>query len=387
MLLAHKIELRPTPEQEIYLAKACGCRRHAYNQLLAHFSKPENNWSVKEARRYLIKNLKVDFEFYKEVSSVVTRNTVYDLDNAFKHFFRRVKAGQKPGYPTFKRLGVKDGFAIRDRPKFNIQGRTLKIEKLKTRIKMREHLRFEGQPRQVTISRRAGKYFASILVETQDYNPKDQDRQPSVGVDFGVKNLAVLSDGTKFPANQKLKASLVKLAKLQKHLSRKVKGSHRRAKAKLKVAKLHYRVSNQRQATLHELSDYLTSNFDRIVIEDLNVKGMVKNRSLARAVSDAGFGYLRQQLEYKSTLRNCELVVADRWFPSTKTCHYCKTKNDIKLGVDTWTCTGCDTTHDRDVNAAINLNEYGVDKLQPTSKRIQESCKTGVSTQANLLTV
>lgn len=372
MLLAHKIELRPTVDQEQYLSMACGCKRHAYNQLLAHFEQDEVKWSKTSAYKHYMKVIRPKFTFYSEVSARVTRNAVDDLDNAFKHFFRRVKSGKKAGFPRFKKRDIKDSFAMREKEKFDVVGKTLRIEKLKTRIKMRENLRFNGTPKQVTISRRADKYFASILVETDDYNPKDTNREPSVGVDFGVKSLAVLSTGEKFEANQKLKASLAKLAKLQKNLSRKQEGSSRRAKAKLKVAKLHYRVSNQRQATLHELSDYITSNFDRIVIEDLNVKGMVKNRNLARAVSDAGFGYLRQQLDYKSKLRNCELVIADRWFPSTKTCSVCGTKHPVVLGQDFWTCISCCTTHDRDINAAVNLNNYGEDTLQPTTKRTQE---------------
>ena len=186
---------------------------------------------------------------------------------------------------------------MREKAKFDVNGRLLRIEKLKTKIKMRQKLRFDGQTKQVTISKRAGKYFASILVETQEYNPKDIDRKSSIGVDFGIKALATLSNGVVFDANQKIKINLNKLRKLQKNLSRKIKGSNRRVRAKLKLPKLHFRISNQRQAVLHKLSDYLTANFDRIVIEDLNVKGMIKNHKLAQCISDAGFGYLRQQIE------------------------------------------------------------------------------------------
>ena len=356
ILLAHKIELRPTKEQATYLDKACGSRRHCYNQLLAHFK--DNKWSKSAAYQYYIKVIRKEFDWYTEVSSRVTRNAIDDLDNAFKHFFRRVKLKQKAGFPQFKKKDVNDSFALREKAKFDVDGRMLRIEKLKTKIKMRQKLRFDGQAKQVTISKRAGKYFASILIETQDYNPKDVERQPTVGVDFGIKSLATLSSGVVFCANQKLKANLKKLKKSQQQLSRKQKGSNRRARAKLKVAKLHFRISNQRQAVLHELSDYLTSHFDQIVIEDLNVKGMVKNHKLARSISDAGFGYLRQQIEYKARLRNCEVIIADRFFPSSKRCSSCGSiKKTLSLSERTYHCD-CGLNIDRDLNAAINLENY-----------------------------
>ncbi|MFS1867006.1 RNA-guided endonuclease TnpB family protein [Vibrio breoganii] len=199
----------------------------------------------------------------------------------------------------------------------------------------------------------------SFLVDTEDYNPKDCDRQNSVGVDFGIKDLAICSSGKKFGANQKLKASLKRLARKQRRLAKQVKGSNRRAKTKQAIQKLHKRIADQRTATLHEVSDCLTRSFDRIVIEDLNVSGMVKNGKLARAVADCGFYELRRQLEYKSQWRNCELVIADRWFASTKICSHCGHKNsDVVLGVESWECPKCLTMHDRDSNASINLDNY-----------------------------
>lgn len=240
MLLAYKIELRPTRQQAEHLDRAFGSRRHAFNQLLAHFSQEGVKWSKKAASEKY-KALRIEFPWYAEVSQRVTRNTVDNLHNAFTHFFRRVKNGEKPGYPRFKKRGLHDSFALREKPKFDVDGRTLRIEKLKTRIRMREALRFSGTPCQVTISKRAGKYFASVLVETQDYNLRHQE-QESVGVDFGIKDLAICSNGKTFAANQKLKHSLKRLARKQRALSRKVKGSNRCAKARQAVAKLHYRI-------------------------------------------------------------------------------------------------------------------------------------------------
>lgn len=224
----------------------------------------------------------------------------------------------------------------RIKPKFDVEGRTLRIEKLKIWIKMREALRFTGTPCQVTISKRAGKYFTSILVDTQDYDPKHQ-KQESVGVDFGIKDLAICSSGQTFASNQKLKHSLKHLARKQRALSRKVKGNNHRAKAKQAVAKLHYRIHNQRLAVLHEVSDYLAATFKVITLEDLNVRSMTKNHKLARAVNDAGFGMLRQFIEYKAELRDCQVIIADQFFPSSKTCSSCGLKNDdVILGVEWW---------------------------------------------------
>jgi putative transposase len=165
-------------------------------------------------------------------------------------------------------------------------------------------------------------------VDTKDYSQK---RAPSVGVDFGVKSLAVTSDGHVFPAHNKLKRSLKKLKRLSRHLSRKQKGSNRRAIAKQRLAKLHYRIAYHRRAILHELSDQLAANYDRIAIEDLNVKGMVKNRKLARSIADAGFGMLRQFIEYKATLRGNTVELVDRFFPYSKMCSGCGQFHDITL--------------------------------------------------------
>ncbi len=235
----------------------------------------------------------------------------------------------------------------------------LRIEKLKTRIDMRQPIRFGGKLKQVTISKRAGKYFASFLIETDEYDPKDVNRQPSVGVDVGIKSLATLSHGEVFENSRLLQKNLRKLRKLQRSLSRKVKGSNGYAKAKLKIQKLHFLIARQREAILHQLSDYLTKTFDRIVIENLNVKGMMKNRKLSRAIADVGWGMLRRFIEYKAVLRNCVVVIADRFFPSSKTCSNCgEVKKTLTLKDRIFECDVCGFTIDRDLNAAINLNNY-----------------------------
>ncbi|MDN2483892.1 RNA-guided endonuclease InsQ/TnpB family protein [Vibrio agarivorans] len=367
MLMAHKVELRPTKSQAEYLNKCIGHSRNIYNNLLRHFSQDGVKWSKKEARIKFMELRATECQYYDEISADFLRESINNLDNAYKHFFRRVKSGEsKTGYPTKRKLGVHDVCALRDRKKFSVSDDGLRFEKFNKRkkqspIKLREKLRFTGTVKQMNISKRAGKYFCSFLVETEDYNPKDNDRHTSVGVDFGIKDLAICSNGKKFGANQKLKASLNRLGRKQRRLAKQVKGSNRRAKTKQAIQKLHKRIADQRAATLHEVSDYLTSNFDRIVIEDLNVSGMMKNGKVSRAVADCGLYELRRQLEYKSQWRNCELIIADRWFASTKTCSHCGYKNsDVVLGVDSWECPECLTTHDRDLNAAINLDNYQI---------------------------
>lgn len=385
MLLAHKIEIRPTAAQADYLARACGSRRHCYNQLLAHFQQPGVKWSKAAAYQQFIAVIRPAFPWYNEVSGRVTRNAIDDLDNAFRHFWRRVNTNkpanpkaktfrERFGYPTFKKKGKAESFALRESGKFDVSGRTLRIERLPGRVKMRQPLRFAGKNKQVTISRQAGKFYASVLVETEDYNPHAPEGE-AVGVDFGVKSLAVLSDGTVFPANQKLKANLKRLKRRQRRLSRKRKGSNRSAKARRSLAKLHKRVADQRRAVLHEVSDHLTRNYRVVCIEDLNVKGMTKNHRLARAVSDAGFGTLRQMIEYKAALRGGAVVAIDRFAPSSKMCCRCGQLHDMPLDKRMMDCD-CGNAMDRDLNAAINILNIGLDTLTPDLKRAQEPDKT-----------
>ncbi len=373
MLLAHKIELQPNKAQKEYLNKACGTVRHCYNQLLEHFSQKENPFSRNAAYDFYKNTIREQFEWYREISFHVSANAIQDLHNAFSHFFRRVKKKEKPGFPKFKAKDVKESFSIRTPQKFGVFGNRLRIEKLTGYIRMREPIRFNGQLKQVTISKKAGRYFASFLIETDDYVTEYPNRQASVGVDLGIKTLATLSNGEVYQNGRLLQKNLRKLKKLQRHFARKKdKDSNRRARAKLQIQKLHFRIAKQRAAIAHQLSNYLTKTFDRIVLEDLNVKGMIKNRKLSRAIADVGFGMLRRFIEYKAKLRKCAVVTADRFFPSSKICSKCGAKKDnLTLADRVFNCD-CGLVIDRDVNAAINLNNYSSysrDKNQRDFKR------------------
>lgn len=379
MLLAHKIELRPTPEQEQYLFRSVGVRRFTYNTLLDHFKKDGVKWSKKAANSKL-KEIKEEHVWMLDVSARTSRNVIDDLDNAFNKFFKNVKAGKKPGFPNFKKKGVRDSFSIRENPKFDVKDKTLRIEKLKTRIKMRQRLRLNGIAKQCTVSFKGGRWFASILVDCSDapWRPiENATRKPSVGVDIGIKSLAVLSDGTEIPAATPLKRKLKKLKRLQRKFERQVSGSNRREITKRRISKLHFFVCEQRQAVLHELTDYLTRNYARIVIEDLNVAGMVRNRKLSRAISDVGFGEFRRQLEYKAHFRGCELVIANRFFPSSKMCSGCGAIHDMPLAKRVMSCD-CGLEIDRDHNAAINLMNYVPTRYSGT-ECTQESSKTALA--------
>ena len=245
ILLAHKIELRPDQEQEQFLLRSLGIARKTWNEMLGRFSETKD-WSKQNAVLFL-KQLRVEFPFYSEVSSRTSRNVIDDLDSAYQRFFKK-----KGGFPKFKKKSHGGSFSIREKEKFSIEGRQLRIEKMKTKIPMRENLRLKGIPKQCTISRKAGKWFASILVEVEQlpYSDPNPVRKPSVGVDVGIKNLAVLSDGTRLEANQPLKKRLRKLKKLQKKLAGQIKGSNRWNRTLTRLQKLYYYVTCKRNAVL-----------------------------------------------------------------------------------------------------------------------------------------
>ena len=250
-----------------------------------------------------------------------------------------------------------------------VEDKRVKVPKIGW-VRMRERVRFRGQIKSLIISLHAGRWYASISVDTQDLLLPTADsfdeEQGVVGVDLGSHALATLSSGDssswqKVLAPKPYKASALRLKRAQRSLSRKVKGSLNRRKAKWRVQKLHARIGHLREESLHQLSHQLTKRFNVIAIEDLNVKGMMKNHCLAGTIADLGFYELRRQLQYKGSRRGVQIVVADRWFPSSKLCSVCGHKYDgLTLSQRSWTCPSCATTHDRDVNAAQNLRRYAI---------------------------
>jgi putative transposase len=367
MIIAHKIALDPNNEQATYFARAAGTARFAYNWALAEWKRQYEAWkadpclpkpSQAALRRQLNAIKRKQFPWMLEVTKCAPQMAIIQLGQAFQNFF----AG-RARYPQFRKKGVHDRFTLTN-DQFDIDGSRIRIPNLGW-VRMREPLRFAGKPMSATISRVADRWFVSITVDTPDTSHlPNAENQGAVGVDLGVSALAALSTGETFPGPKPHKALLDRLRRLSRSLSRKQKGSVNRKKARARLAKLHARIANIRADALHKLTTDLTRRFDTIGIEDLNVRGMAKNRHLARSIMDTGFFEFRRQLQYKAAMRGGVVVVADRFFASSKTCSACGHKlDDLPLSVREWTCPDCGAIHDRDVNAARNLLAYGLAAL------------------------
>ena len=364
MLIAHKIALDPNNVQATYLSRAAGAARFAYNWALAEWKRQYETWKADNSlpkpsqaalRRQLNAVKREQFPWMLDVTKNAPQMAIIQLGQAFQNFFMG-----RARYPQFRKKGVHDRFTLTN-DQFDIDDSRIRIPNLGW-VRMRETLRFTGKIMSATVSRVADKWFVSIAVDTQDdsHLPKAEN-QGAVGVDLGVKALATFSTGETIPGPKAHKALLGRLQRLSRSLSRKAKGSSNRRKAKAKLARLHARIAAIRSDALHKLTTDLTSRFHTIGIEDLNVRGMVKNRHLARSVADMGFFEFRRQVEYKAAMRGGIVAVADRWFASSKKCSCCGHKlDDLPLSVREWTCSACGAVHDRDVNAAMNLKNMAV---------------------------
>jgi putative transposase len=363
MLLAHRIRLTPNNVQASYLIRAAGTARFAYNWALVEWQRqyqanlvdpavPKPNEAALRRRLNAIK--RTEFPWMLEVTKNAPQMAIIQLGRAFKNFFAR-----RARFPKFRRKGHDDRFTLSNN-EFRVEGKRIRIPKLGW-VRMRESLRFAGHIVSASVSRLAGHWFASIIVDMSDgLSLPPAENQGAVGVDLGVKQLATLSTGETFAGPKALRNSLDRLRSLSRAVSRKVKGSRNRGKAGLKLAKLYARIANRRRESLHQLTTNITRRFHTIGIEDLDVKRMLSNRRLSRAIADMGFGELRRQLVYKAAWRGGQVVVVDRWYPSSKTCSCGYRLEALGLDQRQWTCPGCEIQHDRDVNAAINLRNMAV---------------------------
>lgn len=374
MILSHKIALDPNLAQRKYCAQGAGTARFAWNWALHEWKAAyEAGEKVTEGglRKKLNAIKRQEFPWMLEVTKVAPQHAIECLGIAFQRFFAGMSS-----YPQPKKKGRKDSFRADNGPgSFRVNGRYLTLPVIGT-IKMHEELRFIGKLLSVTISREAHRWFAAIAVDMPD-TPQIGQNQAVCGVDLGISRLATVSDGTVVPAVDALKRELKRLRRCSRALSRKVKGSSNRRKAKHKLARLHARIKHVRLDVLHKTTTDLSSRFGTIVLETLNVKGMMANGHLARAVADVGLYEFSRQVEYKARIRGGRVLRADPWYPSSKLCstNGCAYKNaSLTLSERFWTCPMCGHRHDRDLNAAINLAS-----LSTASSAGVEACGAGSS--------
>ena len=366
-LKAYKFRIYPTEEQEIFFAKTFGCVRKVYNLMLNDRKKAYEEVKNDPSKKMIFPTpakYKKEFPFLKEVDSLALSNAQLNLDKAYKNFFR----DKSVGFPRFKsKKNPVQSYTTNNQngTVALIDSKFIKVPKLKSLIRIKLHRQPKGMIKSATISRHAsGKYYISLLCKEEiNELPKNNS---AIGIDLGITDFAILSDGQKIDNNKFTSKMEKKLKREQRKLSRRAllaknKGiplseAKNYQKQKRKVARLHEKVMNQRTDFLNKLSTEIIKNHDIICIEDLNVKGMLRNHKLARSISDVSWSSFVAKLQYKADWYGREIIKVDQWFPSSQICSECGHKDGKKsLDIREWTCPICHTHHDRDINASINI--------------------------------
>ena len=357
MLKAHKYRLYPDDSQKVLLAKSFGSCRWFYNYALN-----QTNETYKETGKGLSRNtiinllpsLKKEYEWLSEPPSQALQQVALDLSSAFLNFFEgRAK------FPNFKKKSNRQSMRLPQGCK--LIDDYIKLPKI-GEVYCRVSKQPEGQLKSVTVTKTpSGRYYASCLFDDGKELPKQSSDGKAVGIDMGLNHYAITSDGTKHGNPKYYRKYEDKLAKVQKRLSKKAKGSNNRYKARVKVAKAQEKISRCREDFLHKLSRKLVDENQVIVVENLAVKNMVKNKHLAKSINDAGWGMFCTMLKYKAEWEGKTYVEVNRFFPSSKTCNVCLHQVDkLPLDIRSWQCPNCQTIHDRDINAAMNIRNEGL---------------------------
>ena len=373
MLRSIKIRLYPTAHQATQINRLLGSCRVVYNQTLDRKINQYKEHNITENRstlsywfhHELLNN--PDFEYLKEQNTKVLNQSINDMITAFDRFFKL-----HTGYPKFKSKHnnkqscrfVRDTISRRNNyTSYKLSLANIKNIKFRCSKKYAEYLqKHKANIRQATLTKLpCGEYYLSILVDGDLTHKGVQDTNNCIGIDLGVKDFVITSEGEIFNNLHFKKNEIHKLKKLQKQLSRKVKGSNNRNKARIKIAKVYKKINDKKQYYLHQVSNSLINENQVICMEDLNVKGMLKNHKLAENISEMNFGEFKRILEYKARWYNRKLVFVDRYYPSSKTCCHCSYKfKDLKLSDRFWTCPQCNILHNRDINAAVNILNEGL---------------------------
>ena len=369
MLRAVKIRLYPNKTQEQTLNKVLGCYRFVYNQMLAlkqnAYKTDKTNLKVTDLSKWFHGTLLKDeqYAWLKEQNTKVMKQAIRQMDGAYQKFFK-----QHNGFPKFKTKKDKQSalFPYEAISKHNtFETRHISLTTPLKNIKFRcsdlyfsRLQKYNKNIRSATLSKtKSGNFFLSILIEMENTELKKfEHTNEQVGIDLGVKDFVITSDGEVFENKHFFKKEEKQIKKLQRQLSKKVKGSNNRKKAQLKIAKLFERMTNKKEAYIHYVVNELLTYFDTVFMEDLNVKGMLRNHHLAKAISEVGFYKFKEILVNKALVNDKQVVFVDRFYPSSKTCSVCGyKKRDLRLSDREWVCPQCGTKHDRDINAAMNI--------------------------------
>lgn len=365
---AYKYRIYPTKEQEILLSKHFGCVRFVWNYFLnerkEYYLKNKEDIEAKRVQGSLnyydnakqLTLLKQEKEWLQECNSQSLQASLKHLDTSYRMFFKKIH-----GFPNFKNKDSKQSFTVPQ--SFQLKNNKIYIPKFKEGIKVKEHKKLEGKFVVATLSKTTtNKYYVSIIVEKEIRELPILNK--TVGIDLGIKDLIICSDGNKYKNIRPLYNLEKKLKYKQRQLSKKAKGSNNRKKARLKVAIIHEKIKNTRNDYIHKITNAITNKNQVIIAEDLNVKGMMQNHKLAKAIGDVSWHEIHRELEYKSKWKGRIYHKIDRFFPSTKMCNSCHyINNDLTLKNRVWNCPSCDAKLDRDLNASINILNQGLNNL------------------------